>query len=267
MAKIPAIYGTASSNLFAGITPTATVAVSTTYSLATFTYLRPDWRVKWGVTTVTITWSGVNAAISGEIFVLPMSNLDAGASVATLTNADGLSQALTIPAVPLDGIPLTAIADLSGFTTAQKTSTTWNLVIVGNSVNVTLGGAIALYGPKTTFLNNMSGSNFAWEYHEKESHAKVEKANEYRSRFILDCLTRERSIEILMRANDAGKTAITAWFRGAHGGALPSLFWPDPNVNDALLGTWGDLDVLNMCTGYRPITLTFTELSKGMPLL
>ncbi len=229
--------------------------------------MRPDWRVKYGATSVTVTWSGVNAAISGEIFVLPMSNLDAGAAVATLTNADGLSQAITIPATPLDGLPVTAIVDLSGFTTAQKTSTTWNLVISGNSVNVTLGGAIALYGPKTTFLNNMSGNNFAWEYPEKEHHAQSEKKNEYGSRFILDLLTRERSIEILCRANDAGKAAITAWHRSAHGGALPSLFWPDPNVNDALLGTLGDLEVLNMSGNYRPIKITMTELSKGIPLL
>ncbi len=267
MAKIPAIYQGSASNLFAGITPTASVAVSATYSLSTFTYLRPDWRVKWGVKTVTLTWSGVNAAINGEIFVLTMHNLDAGAAVATITNADGLSQAITIPATPLDGLPLTVIVDLSGFTGAQKTSTTWNLVISGNSVNVTLGAAIALYGPKTSFLNNMSGDNFAWEYHEKETHAKVEKKNEYLSRFIVDLLARERAIEILMRCNDAGKAAITAWYRATHGGALPSLFWPDPNINDALFGTWGDLDVMNMSGNYRPIQLTFTELSKGIPLL
>jgi len=267
MAKIPAVYQGAASNLFAAITPTATVAPMATYSLATFPYLRPDWRVKWAVKTVTLTWSGVSAAINGEIFVLTVSNLDAGASVATITNADGLSQAITIPAVPLDGIPLTVIVDLSGFTNAQKTSTTWNLVISGNSVNVTLGAAIALYGPKTTFLNNMSGSNFAWDYHEKEHHGQEEKKNVYLSRFILDALTRERSIEFLMRANDAGKAALTAWHRSSHGGALGSLFWPDPNVSDGLFGTLGDLDVQNVCQGYRPINMTFTELSKGIPLL
>ncbi len=267
MAKIPAIYQGSASNLVAGITPTASVAVSTTYSLSTFTYLRPDWRVKWGVKTVTLTWSGVDATIPGDIFALPISNLDAGAGVATLANTSGVSQAITVPATPLDRLPLTTIADLSGFTLAQRKAGTWTLAISGNSVNVTLGGAIALYGPKTSFLNNMSGDNFAWEYPEKETHAKSEKKNEYGSRFILDLLTRERSIEVLLRANDAGKTAITAWHRSAHGGALPSLFWPDPNVNDALLGTLGDLEVLNMSGNYRPIKITMTELSKGIPLL
>lgn len=265
VAKIPAVYQGSASNLFDGITPTCDVAPLTTYSLATFPYLRPDWRVKWGVKTFTLTWSGVNAGINGEIFILPVSNLDVGAAVATLTNAAGLSQAITIPGLPLDGIPLTAVVDLSLL--ANRASATWHCVVSGNAVNVTLGAAIALYGPKTTFLNNMSGNNFAWEYPETETHGKPEQKNEYFTRFILDTLTRERSIEVLLRANDAGAPAIKAWHRSSHGGALPSLFWPDPNVNDALLGTLGDLKVLNMSGNFRPIQLTFTELSKGIPLL
>ena len=45
-------------------------------------------------------------------------------------------------------------------------------------------------------------------------------------------------------------------------------FWPDPNVNDAYLGTWQQtLDVFNQVPNYRPVNLTFTELSKGIPLL
>jgi hypothetical protein len=125
MAKIPAIYQSTASNLFAGIAPTSTVAPSSTYSLATFTYLRPDWRVKFGAGTLTLTWSGVSATIQGDVFTIPISNLDAGAAVATLTNSSGLSQAITIPATPADGVPLTTVVDLSGsFTLAQRIRST-----------------------------------------------------------------------------------------------------------------------------------------------
>jgi hypothetical protein len=117
-------------------------------------------------------------------------------------------------------------------------------------------------------LSGINGDNFAWEYHELEAHGKSEVRNEYLTRFILDLETRERAFQCLVTPTDAGLASMRTWFRSAHGGSLPSLFWPDPNVNDALFGTWGtSLDVLNQLTNYRPFTLTFSELSKGIPLL
>jgi hypothetical protein len=257
-----AVYQRATDNILAGITPTATVAPSTSYSLSTLASMNPAARVKWSVTTVTITFTITSA--QGDIFVLPMHNLDPGSSVLTLTNGAGFSHALTIPAVQANGFPPTLVVDLTALS-GTRTSTTWNLVIAGNSVNVQLGGCVAIYGPKRTFLDAVIGGYFAPEFHERETAYISEVVNEYGTAYVHDYEAVTRQIEILIRADSpTGLGLIRDWFRANHGRATGSLFWPDTSVVDAYVGRWQTtFDVQHTTAYYKPIPIVFDELSKG----
>ena len=261
MAKIPAIYARYADNILLGVTPTGT-APSTSYSLATLASLNPAARVKWGVKTVTITFTISSA--QGDILVLPMHNLDPGASVLTLTNGAGFSQAITIPALQANGLPPTVVVDLT-LLAGTRTSTVWNLVIINNSVNVTLGGCIAIYGPKRSLTGIAASDNFALEYHERETANVLETANEYGTPYLQDYETVNRQVDVVINGNASWST-IRDWFRSNHGRARPSLFWPDPNVVDGYFGRWQPtFDVDHRLPSYHPITLTFDEWPKGKP--
>jgi hypothetical protein len=260
-----AIFQRYTDNILLGVTPTATVAPSTSYSLATLATLNPAARVRWSVKTVTITFTISSA--QGDILVIPMHNLDPGASVLTLTNGAGFSHAITIPAVQADGFPPTLVVDLTSF--SSRTSTVWNLVIVSNSVNVTFGGCIAIYGPKRSFLGQAVGDNFAWGFHESETPNVLDVANEYGTPYVQDYGTVNRKIAVDLRASSpSGLTAIRDWFRANHGRARPSLFWPDPtSTTSGLFGRWSNtFDVLQQMETYKPISLTFDEWPKGQAL-
>src|SRR5262245_46684151 len=104
-------------------------APSSTYSLATFNFLRPDWRVKWGATTVTVT-ATLGGSRKADLFALPISNVDAGATKLSLTNGAGLNVAITVPAVPTGPygrLPYTTVTDLRPLASSgTRTSNVWN---------------------------------------------------------------------------------------------------------------------------------------------
>jgi hypothetical protein len=196
-----------------------------------------------------------------------MSNLVTGH--VTLTNSSGLSQNIPVPATARNGLPLTIVVDLSVLTPSAGTRTagTWNLVIAGNPANVKLGGAIALYGPKTM----LGHRHFQWGYTLRKTSMAPEKVNEYGSRFIADTTAMERSIDVQTIATDTDADLLEAWFDGNHGRGLPGLLWLRPDVQDAYFGIWQPAFERTVGVGKvvntNVIKLTFTELSKGIPFL
>lgn len=253
-----AIYARYDDNILAAAAWTGT-APSTSYALATFGYQRPDWRVKFGSGTVTITATVTSAR--GDVIAIPVHNL--GAAVLTLTNNNGLSVAIAAPTALKNGLPATLVVDFSGSASAgTRTATVWNLVIAGNPSNVTLGGLIAIY-QKRTF-----GRDFMWSFHERETAGVVTQTNEYLTRFALDLESSVRAVDVVFNATAQDRLDHKDWFRAGHGSARPSLFWPDPTVADAYVGTWPDtFDVVRQVPNVNPVSLTFTELSKGIPIL
>ncbi len=262
MLATAAIFQGADQNIFDGATITSSPAPSTTYSLTTFSYLRPDWRVKFGSGTVTITWA-LGSAKLGDILVIPISNLVTGH--VTLTNTAGLSQAIAVPATLRNGLPKTIVVDLSAL--ANRTASSWSLVISGNPVNVTLGGAVALYGPKTA----LGDRDFKWGYTVRTTGIVGEKVNDHSARFIVNTRAMEREIVLETLATEADADALQAWFEGNNGRGLPGLLWLRPELEDAYLGIWQPTFERVVGSGGVPntnlIKLTFTELSKGIPLL
>jgi hypothetical protein len=242
---------------------TGTAPLNSTYSLSDFAFLRPDWRVKFGSGTVTITIT-LPIAKRADIFALPMHNLSG--AVLTLTNGSGLSQAITLATLSEDSIPLTTVVDLTIGTpvAATRTSNVWNLVISGNAVNVTLGGAIWLSGNSRSF-----NRNFKWGFTESEQHGlAAEHINEYLTAARLGTFSKTRSLTCQTLARDQGVTDFRAWYRANCGRAHPSLLWPDPSVNDAYLGVWQpELSVVRGYPNASDVALKFDELSKGIPLL
>lgn len=261
-----AIFQGADQNILDGGTITADVTPSPTYTVATLGYLRPDWRLKFGTGTVTITWT-LTAPALGDILCIPMFNVvDTHVG---LTNGSGLSVSIAVPGTLRNGVPKTIVVDLSILDTnaAHRTSDVWHLVISDNPDDVTLGCAIAIYGPKTS----LGDRDFQWAYTIRKRGAYTEIYNEYRSRFGQNMLTMERSIDLSTLATDADAEALEGWFDGCNGRGAPGLLWLTPEVEDAFFGIWQD--TFERVRGSAQvedtelIKLRFDELSKGLPLL
>lgn len=253
-----AIYARYDDNILASAVWSGTAPAST-YALTTLGLFRPDMRVKWGTASPTIT--ATIASARGDVLVIPAHNL--GAAVLTLTNNNGLSVAIAAPAVLKNGLPATLVVDFSGAASAgTRTATVWNLVITSNPSNVTLGGAVAIYQKRALVRN------YAFVLHERETAASAEKQNEYLTRFSLDMQSSVRAIDVNFNGTAQDRLDLIDWYRAGHGKNLPSLFWPDPSVADAYFGTWQEqFELERIGTIVNPLALTFTELSKGIPLL
>jgi hypothetical protein len=194
-----------------------------------------------------------------------MSNL--AGSVLTVTNGAGLSQAITLATLPPDSYPRTTIVDLTVGTPvdATRTSTTWNLVIVGNAANVILGGAVWIGTTKRTF-----SQNYVLEPIRNLAYQGDEIINSYGVAYETDYQTLLRSIACNFHGASAqDRSDLEDWYRTSHGRARNSLFWPNPDVNDALLGRWPQnfSEVLQVRgSAVNRVTVPFQEASKGKPV-
>jgi len=235
----------------------------TSYSLATLITRQPAARVRYGATTVTVVVTLSTPAL-GDIVAIPVSNADAGSGVLVVSNGSGLSVAITIPAVQANGIPNTAIKDLKTAVpnAATRTSNVWTFTFTGNSVNLILGGGLAIFGPKRTLDPDMG-----WGYEYRERHASSNTANEYLTRYTVNYQTTERSVIASIRTDDLA--GVLAWFQANAGGAAPGLLWPQIAGFDAYYGTWDtDFAAKNVAEGteFYDVALTFREFSKGLPV-
>lgn len=257
-----ALFSPYDSYILGGATWSGTTPISS-YALSTFGYLRPDWRVKWNVKTLTVT-ATIGSGKQADVVAIPMSNLDTGTSptILRLTNNQGLDVVVEIPAVPEDGIPLTAVYDFRLAPNAGTPATVWNFIIANNSVDVTLGALLWL--GRLTELNPNFRPSPIWS--EQQHNTSVPNASGAVN--VVEHGTRTRWVDLAVPSRDAQRDQLIAWARAGRGSARPSLFWPDPAVNDALIGSWPD-EYANtwVIANFSPMDFRFTEKPKGPALI
>jgi hypothetical protein len=242
----------------------------TSYALQNLTFGRPDWRVKWGTGTVTITFT-LPGPVLGDVFVLPMSNLDA--SVLTLTNGAGLSVPITI-LPPTRWSPDTTAVNLTLLqpNNATRTSNVWNLVIAGNSKNVTLGAAVLLYSPVHHLIEDFLAagpSRRNYVGHSKLS-GQTNVQNQYMVRYIQSLQSFEKTITLNhYETSQASIADFEDWYDANYGGGLPGFLFPNLTLPDeAYYGVWDQtFFVRQLEAQLHEVDVKFYELSKGIPLL
>lgn len=266
---IAAIFQGYDQNILNGAVITSSPAPTVAADLVKLGYGRPDWTVIFGATTVTITFTTLTPE-QGDILVIPKLNVVSGSpSVLRLTNGAGLNVDISIPGLLRNGIQKTIVVDLTLLepNNTTRTSTVWNLVITGNSVNVKIGGAVAIYGPKTALADR----DFQWSYTTRKTGAVSEQVNEYLTAFRLNMQAMTRSIDLSTMATDADADALEAWFDANNGRGLPGLLWLTPEVEDGFFGVWqkefSRVVGLASVPDTNVIKVTFDEFSKGIPFL
>lgn len=257
-----AVYQSHRQNILVGGTVSGATPL-TGYSAQRLLLNKPAARIRYGSGTVTVTITTTSA--QGDIFCLPMHNL-VGA-VLTLTNGNGLSVAVTPPTARVDGYPETLVVDLVAAqpNASTRTSGTWNLVISGNPSNVILGGACAVYGPRTELARN-----FSWGFSEGERHEGIVHRNVYGIEHRYDLLAGQKFVDVTVQATDADRPLLKNFFRGNHGHVLPGLLWLDPTNDNTsgYFGTWQEEQhIVRTFTGVNVVQMTFAELSKGVSLV
>jgi hypothetical protein len=251
-------------NILQGATITASVAPMSNYSLTTLGQSRPDFRVKWNVTTVTITFT--IASSLGDILVIPMCNVSTGAMTLSNTTGGGaVSTVVPIPAATRSGIPRTICLDIKSLypTASDRTSTAWRLVIASNAANVQFGGAVAIYSPKVQLQRG-----FGWGIKYRGTGGSFETDNPYLVISQQSTGTLRREIDFSSPASDSDADALEGMFDGCFGRSKPGFIWPDPDVEDGLFGIWqSTFERSRDFIDYQMIHGTFTELTKGPRLI
>jgi hypothetical protein len=222
------------------------------YDISVLQHLRPHKRLLFGSGTATVR-ATIGTSRSASVFALPVSNCTG--AVLSIANNSGLSLSVPVPALPPDGVPLTAVIQF-----APSSATQWDVVVSGNPDFLILGGAI-WFGTARTFARNYHPS---WTETEVDAVSSV--TNEYLARYQHVYQARERSMAFQVPATDVQAADLLAWSRGkTASGSNVSLFWPNPLVNDARLGVFdgGHTVSPSGVINYQPTTLTFIEMGKG----
>ncbi len=236
----------------------------TSYDLATYALGQPAARVRYGATSATITIT-LGSPFQGDVFALPISN----ASAIQLTNGAGLNVAIPVPAMTRSRITKTAVADLTLLQAnpTTRTSTVWHVALSGPN-NLTVGGAVLLYGPIHRLLEpflapTATGSRKAPINRQKTSYV-TETQNEYGTRYLQALGTFDQIITLNHYERSPASVAdFEDWFEGSLGGGLPSLLWQDPSIVDAWYGTWNPMFEVRALELLHEVTVEFHEFSKG----
>lgn len=257
-----AIFQAADENILREATWSGT-APSTGSSLTTFETLEPSARVAYGSGTATVTATITPAR--GDVLVIPVTNADG----LTVTNGAGLNVSVPVPEMTRSRIPKTIVCDLSALQSnpTTRTSSTWNFAFSSGSGNLTIGGAIALFAPRHELLDG----DFQWGGRDSRQAFGVNQENSYGLRYLFPYETIRRSVAVSKLATQTDLDALKDWFTGSGGAYGVSLLWPDPDVNDAYLGTLQDqLEVTRLApTADGPVfsvAFEFEELTKGRPV-
>lgn len=268
--KGPAIFQSATQNILRDAAIASTVAPMTNYPLEVLGLLRPDFRVRWdtGAVTIRFTHGGGSPAEQrqGDIFYLAVHNFDDGSPVAAvLTNDQGLVQPLSVPEPLENGLCRPIVVDLTILTpdASVRTPSYWELEI-DNVSDLTLGGAIAIYGPKTYLIDR----DVRWGYTEWEEGNAPESVNPWGAAFVQDLQALIRGVDVSLLATDADAAALRVWNRSNGGRAKPSLFWFDSDIADAFLGrpVAARFSAQKLFTDANQIEFSFAELWRGLPL-
>lgn len=238
-------------------------APAESYSLQTLAELNPAARVLFpgGNATVTATTSSAR----GDVLVIPVTNADA----LTITNNNGLNRSVPLSAMTRNHIPLTLVSDLAILepNASARTATTWNFAFSCSTANLQLGGAIAIYTPRT----ELSVGDFQWGGTESRTAYGIEHENEYGVRYHQIRNTMRRSVSLSKLATQADLDALKDWFDHSNGKYGTAFLWPDPDIRDGYLGTLQEkfeytrLAPTSLGTLYS-VAIQFDELSKGKPV-
>ena len=260
------VIARASDNILIGGTVTCNTTPSDTYTLADVIARDPGVRVLFGVKSVRITVTLPSPA-RGDILAWPWTNLDvetgSPSTGLTIENDSGLSESITPPTRQANGIPNTLIADLTALepNAATRTSNVWRFRVQDNSVNLLLGGALSLFGPKRVLDPDLQ-----WGFSVRKRHSASRVFNEYNSLYASNFQTAIRSVRWRARTQDLD--GFEAWFDEMAGGTAPGLLWPQITGLDAYVGIFeDDFEAVNVeGTDYFDVSGVFMELSKGKPV-
>lgn len=253
---IEPLYGGGADNILDGATVSGS-APSATYSLATLAKMDPAERVRWGSGSISFTFT-LPTSKTGGVFILPVSNADAGTGVVTLSNGAGLSVAVPIPTWTRNGIPRTAALDFSD--QGNLTSSTWTVAFSGNTANVVVGGGMGIF-PRYAF------PGLRWNFSYQHQQAALDESNAYlhRRRFAYRTSERRLSCEVWMDAADLAE--LDDVFAGG-AGVKPGFVWPQLDGIDAFFGTFPDFNAKRVgdVVDRFEVGFVMSELSKGKPV-
>lgn len=219
------------------------------YPVSNLDDLRP-----WLVARSTGTTITYRATFGGAQALQAVAFINTNATAIQLTNGAGLSQAVSIPSTPDDGLTLDPWIDLTNV--ANASSTTWNIALTGPS-GVALGVPVLVATLRTMPL--------LWSgLEEDERHGTIVHETEYGVRLKLGFGIRQR----VWRGEfirESFRADLLALLRDARGPLRSFLLVPDHTQNDALLVDLTD-DSTTFARRHPRITgaaATFTEQQKG----
>jgi hypothetical protein len=206
----------------------------------------------------TITYQGTFPA---PVTIAALAFINTNATAIHVTNAAGLSYAVTIPALPADGHHLDPWADLR--LAANTTSAVWSVALTGPA-------GVALAIPLLLVALREIKIQWAPNPADKERHAAIVHKTDYGTKRKLGLGVRERGLRGGL-LGDTTRADVLALERDARGPLRNFLLIPDEAHNDALyvdLAT--DLrELLYVAPGdtdgefLHSITLEFDEQQKG----
>lgn len=228
-----------------------------------FARLDPAARIPFGVSTVTVT-ATITLAARGDVLAVPVTN----AVALTVSNEAGLNVSVPVPVLPRTRLPLTLVCDLSTLepNPTIRTSTAWHFAFTGDG-DLVLGAAIVLYAPR----HALAVGDFQWGGTASQTSFGTVQEGEAGVRYLVARSPRRRGVKLTKVATAEDVEALQAWFDGSRGSYAPALLWPDPDVNDALVGTIGEtLEVTTVAPSplgpLSTVAIDFEELSKGQPV-
>lgn len=251
------------------------VAAAASYSEADLIKPFPDERVLFGAgsaTALEITFT-LPEAREGAILVIPYTNADDEAvGAVSVLNDLALDQDVEVPPLdrtsPLSGWHNTIGHDmtLASPSTLSRTADVWKIRIDGTGVPVVMGGGIAIFGPK----HQLSENDFLAGIKETEERAVIVHRNDYKSRYVQDNHSRERTLTITRRGSKADSIELRSWYRGSYGSVHPVFLWLDPPDLEHCLLCEAPLVFQREQLENEPniwrVTMMLIELSKGEPL-
>lgn len=212
-------YGRPSDNLATSATWSLAVgSADSAYPLANLNTTRPDLPSK--TTGTTATYRATFGA-SKTIRAIAIIHHNLAGLTLTITNNNGLSTSLVLPANTDDGQPVNGWVDLTSVTTA---ATQWNIAISGAAANIAIG--------KILLIETIRTLDVTWGVKHADRHPVLQHRTDLDVALIYDMGVRLKTFEGSVQ-RESERAAVTALHRGAKGMVTPFWFVPESAVNEA----------------------------------
>jgi hypothetical protein len=265
------IYSRASENIADNVTPTlASGTADAAYPLTNLYDLNPakPFKTSSSATAVRVTWDH-GSAQRADLVCLPMHNIPAGTDVRYQMNATDswggptVNAAITIPTAGADGLPIPAWKDLTGVSGYSAGGFRYHSLFVPALAGITALGEIYVGSQKRQDIKN-----YQWNYKKAERHPVILRKTAYGVPLSYRLGHREREMAFRVGPNASELALLLEWFRDAYGQKRPFLFVPDPDVNDAYVGYFGQdtVDPSTQYTNRHWLDLTICEWPSGPAL-